>query len=81
MAVFQTVVTVGSSDFSSLTSVLMPQFAAMREAAQMINDRPARVFAVIVQAADIHEIIEIQIVFGAYRQTSANLFRVGEFQQ
>ena len=43
-----------------------PQFAAAYEAAQMINDRPARVFAVIVHTAHVHEIIETQLLFGEF---------------
>ncbi len=57
------VVTVGSLDFSSLTSVLSRNSLPCRQAAQMINHRPARVFAIIVHAADVHEIIEVQFRF------------------
>jgi len=32
----------------------------------MINERPARVFAVVVEAADVHEIIEAQVLFGEF---------------
>ena len=42
----------------------------------MINERPARVFAIVVEAADVHEVIEAQFLFGEF----ANLrdsFRVG----
>jgi hypothetical protein len=68
--------TVGNSDFSSLTPVLMPQFATVHQSAQMINDRPARVFAVIIEAADVHEVIEAQFLreFAHFDDS----FRVGQ---
>ena len=56
------------------------QFRATDQAAQMINDRPARVFAVIVQAADIHEVIEPQFLFGESAHFG-DVFRVGEFDR
>ena len=43
-----------------------PQFVAVRQAAQMINHRPARVVAVIVHAADIHQVVKTQLIFGEF---------------
>jgi len=43
----------------------------------MINYRPARVFAVVVEAADVHEIIEAQRFLGEFANFRDS-FRVGE---
>ena len=49
-------------------------------AVQMINHRPARVFAVIIHAGDVHEEIEAQFLF----RKGANFgdaFGVGELER
>ena len=43
----------------------------------MINDRPARVFAVIIETADVHETIEAQFLPGEFANFR-DAFRVGE---
>jgi hypothetical protein len=43
----------------------------------MINDRPARVVAVIVEAADVHEVIEAKLPLREFAH-GGDLFRVGE---
>ena len=49
---------------SSLTSSLEPQMAAVPEAVELVNHRPARVVAVIIDAGDVHEVVEAQLAFG-----------------
>ena len=71
--------TLGNSDFSSLTSVLSRNSQPCRQAAQMINHRPARVVAVIVHAADVHEVIEIQIALRVAADLG-DLLRVGNLE-
>ena len=59
---------------------LEAQFTAGREAAQFINHRPARVVAVIVEAAHVHEIIEAKLLLAEFAHGD-DLFRVGNFDR
>ena len=56
------------------------QFRVVHEIAQMINQRPARVFAVIINAGDVHEIVEPQLGFGEAADFR-DLLRVGQLDR